>query len=317
MWVSKWEKDNAKRYDVYEYLTMTDPGELVRICKGEYCLRTHDSFKISRRDGKWLWYWYSRGFGGRSAVDYLIKVKGYSFVQAVKEVNRAMEGAEPSFFMEKEEKKKFELPPKSNRSDIVIGYLCSRGIDKELVEILIEQQLIFQHKQYGSVGFVGFDDCGIPAHASYRSTGEVTTKGDYAGSDKRFTFRLENQGADTVRVFESAIDLLSYVSLCRIWGKDWSNESLISTAGVTATRHGEIKLPLALEHYLEKHPDTETVLIHFDSDNAGHKCAMQIKEKLKGKFKVKIVKPKKGEDYNEYLQSEKGIAKEEKTCNCR
>ncbi len=35
------------------------------------------SLKIS--NGKWIWW--SRGIGGRSALDYLIKVKGYSFLE--------------------------------------------------------------------------------------------------------------------------------------------------------------------------------------------------------------------------------------------
>ena len=165
--------------------------------------------------------------------------------------------------------------------------------------------------EFGSVVFIGFDDNGEAAHASYRSTGYNHAKGDYRGSDKRFAFRLENEHADTVRVFESAIDLLSYICLCRKWGKAWCHESLISTAGVTASRNGYVKLPLALEHYLEKYPYTETILVHFDNDKAGQRCAMQIKEKLNGPYKVKIIKPKKGKDYNEYLQIEKGMLEEE------
>ena len=311
MWVSEREKQTAKQYDIYQYLSMADPSELVKICRGEYCLRSHDSFKISQKDGKHLWYWYSQGIGGRSAVDYLMKVKGYPFVQAVKEVNRVMACVEPAFFMEKDEPKAFKLPPKSEKNDIITSYLCGRGIDRVLVEKLIEAGMIYQHKQYGSVTFVGFDDEGKPAHAAYRSVGTNGAKGDYAGSDKRFAFRLENENADTVRAFESAIDLLSYVSLCRLWGKSWSNESLISTAGVTASRNDDVKLSLALEHFLATHQGIKTILIHFDSDKAGRRCAMQIKEKLGGMYRVKIIKPKKGKDYNEYLQIEKGLMKEE------
>lgn len=317
MWVSEKEKLAAKEYDVYAYLRIADPGELVRICRGEYCLRSHDSFKISHKDGKWLWYWYSRGIGGRSAVDYLIKVKDYSFVDAVKEVNRAMKGMAPSFFIEEKEKKAFSLPPGSRTNDKVISYLSSRGIDKSLIEDLIAKKMIYQNRRHQSVVFVGFDDQGKPAHASYRATGTSSAKGDFGGSNKAFAFRLEKENADTVRVFESAIDLLSYVTLCRMWEKDYSHESLISTAGIAATRHDEIKLPLALGHYLERHPETENVLLHFDNDHAGRRCAGQIKEKLKQKYRVKFIKANKGKDYNEYLMIEKGLLKEEKACNCR
>ena len=44
-----------------------------------YCTKTHDSLRIS--NGKWCWF--SRGIGGASALDYLIKVNGYSFMEAM------------------------------------------------------------------------------------------------------------------------------------------------------------------------------------------------------------------------------------------
>ena len=31
-----------------------------------------------------MWYWFSKGFGGVNALDYLIKVKEYEFTEAVK-----------------------------------------------------------------------------------------------------------------------------------------------------------------------------------------------------------------------------------------
>lgn len=51
----------------------------MRVGGNVYCTKEHDSLKIS--NGKW--YWWSRGFGGVSALDYLIKVKDYDFVDAV------------------------------------------------------------------------------------------------------------------------------------------------------------------------------------------------------------------------------------------
>ena len=58
------------------YLQTYEPHELKRSGPNEYCTRTHDSLKIS--NGKWCWN--SRGFGGRTALDYLIKVRGMDFV---------------------------------------------------------------------------------------------------------------------------------------------------------------------------------------------------------------------------------------------
>ena len=69
----------VKRMDLLTYLKSYEPYELVRFSGNVYTIKTHDSLKIS--NGKWMWW--SRGIGGRSALDYLIKVKGYAFLDAV------------------------------------------------------------------------------------------------------------------------------------------------------------------------------------------------------------------------------------------
>ena len=69
----------VKQIDLLTYLKNYEPYELVHFSGNTYTTRSHDSLKIS--NGKWMWW--SRGIGGRSALDYLIKVRGYDFVQAV------------------------------------------------------------------------------------------------------------------------------------------------------------------------------------------------------------------------------------------
>lgn len=69
----------VKRMDLLIYLKNYEPYELVHFSGNTYTTRTHDSLKIS--NGKWMWR--SREIGGRSALDYLIKVKDYSFLEAV------------------------------------------------------------------------------------------------------------------------------------------------------------------------------------------------------------------------------------------
>ena len=66
----------AKQMDLLTYLKNYEPYELVKFSGNTYCTRTHDSLKIS--NGKWIWW--SRGIGGRSALDYLIilSAKRYS-----------------------------------------------------------------------------------------------------------------------------------------------------------------------------------------------------------------------------------------------
>ena len=69
----------VKKMDLLTYLRNYEPCELVHFSGNTYTTRTHDSLKIS--NGKWMWW--SRGIGGRTALDYLIKVRGYSFTEAV------------------------------------------------------------------------------------------------------------------------------------------------------------------------------------------------------------------------------------------
>lgn len=67
--------DRAKKMDLLTYLQTYEPQELVHFGGNTYCTREHDSLKIS--NGKWCWF--SRGIGGKTALDYLIKVKELPF----------------------------------------------------------------------------------------------------------------------------------------------------------------------------------------------------------------------------------------------
>jgi len=69
----------AKQMDLLTYLQRCEPYELVRLSSLVYSTKTHDSLKISH--GKWMWW--SRGIGGRSALDYLVKVRAMDCVEAV------------------------------------------------------------------------------------------------------------------------------------------------------------------------------------------------------------------------------------------
>ena len=81
------EITKARQMDLLTYLRRYEPEELIHFSGSTYCTRTHDSLKISNG----MWYWWSRGIGGRSALDYLLLKKwkgrrkrrsnGYSFPQ--------------------------------------------------------------------------------------------------------------------------------------------------------------------------------------------------------------------------------------------
>ena len=85
-----------------------------------YCTAEHDSLKISNDK----WYWWSRGFGGYSALDYLIKVKEYDFVEAVEILTgQTMADWKPPPAPKKDEPKVLLLPPQNKDCNRVIQYL--------------------------------------------------------------------------------------------------------------------------------------------------------------------------------------------------
>ena len=70
----------ANEIDVLTYLMNYEPEELVKVGINNYTTRSHDSLKISNG----MWYWFSKGVGGRSALSYLMNVKDLSFKSAMK-----------------------------------------------------------------------------------------------------------------------------------------------------------------------------------------------------------------------------------------
>lgn len=84
----------VKRMDLLTYLKNYEPQELVHFSGNTYTTRSHDSLKIS--NGKWMWW--SQSIGGRSALDYLIKVRGYSFMEAIEIIAGQAAMHNPFFF---------------------------------------------------------------------------------------------------------------------------------------------------------------------------------------------------------------------------
>ena len=85
--------------DLLTYLRLYETENQLRLRGNVYCTREHDSLKLS--NGKWMWW--SRGFGGSSALDYLTKVKGISFSDAM-EILIGTKATTPSFFMPSQRK---------------------------------------------------------------------------------------------------------------------------------------------------------------------------------------------------------------------
>ena len=91
--------------------------------------------------------------------------------------------------------------------------------------------------------------------------------GEAAGSDKRYSFRIDRAGS-TLHVFESAIDLLSYATIMKMRTGEWRAEPMVSLGGVYApsVNKKQSKLPIALENMTQNQTQINTIALHLDND---------------------------------------------------
>lgn len=147
--------EQARQMDLLSYLQRYEPSNLKRVAGNVYCTKEHDSLKIS--NGKW--YWWSRGFGGVSALDYLIKVREYSFVEAVEMLTGiTADWKPPPVSAPKDEPKVLLLPPRNHDCNRVTDYLFGRGIDLSIIQDCIADGTIFESVKYHNAVFVGKDE---------------------------------------------------------------------------------------------------------------------------------------------------------------
>lgn len=296
----------AKRMDLLTYLREYEPGELVKFSSNTYTTRTHDSLKIS--NGKWMWR--SRGIGGKSALDYLIKVRGMDFVQAVQTI---MGNGSVSFptckNIKSYEEQPLLLPQKSPTTEVVFDYLFGRGIDYEIINHCLEQELIIESLPYHNAVFIGYDENKEPKYAAYRATNQSRIMGDCTGSKKQYSFRLTAENTGEVHLFECAIDLLSYATLMKLEGKDWRQFNLVSLAGVYSPKQKieDSKVPVTLGRLLEKDKTIRRIVLHLDNDIAGRKATKALQTILSDKYEVVDDPPQYGKDVNDFLCKRLGI----------
>jgi len=298
----------AKKIDLLTYLRNCEPQELVHVSGDIYSTRTHDSLKIS--NGKWCWW--SRGIGGRSALDYLIKVNGLSFLEALEQIVGRTAVQPPVFVSsEKPKPKTLSLPEAYPDTDSVEAYLHSRGIDCGIVSFCISTGRIYEShnyikasgKTYINAVFIGFDTDDNIKYATLRGISSGF-RGEATGSDKHYSFNIPaNQPNDTVHLFESAIDLLSYATLLIMDGGDFRQENLLSLAGVYQPKKHieESKVPAALTRFLQDYSHIKKIALRLDNDIAGRMAAKAIMTVLPKQYEVRDIPPPRGKDYNDYL----------------
>ena len=301
-WVTPLQCAEAKRVNTFDFLQARYPDQLCRTASDEYRLAEHDSLVLTPSNGKW--HWKSRQVGGVDPVNFLMKVWGIPYPEAVLEVlgEREAISFQPREPPQKK-RKAFELPPRSPANKTVIAYLMQRGIAKEVIDACIRAGNLYESRgpRHNCV-FVGKDSAGTPRSATLRGI-DTDFKRDASGSEKRHGFCLGTSAIhQRVAVFESPIDALSLATVHRAnpaTERRWRETAYLSLGGTA---------PLALLQHLRDRPNVTAVYLFLDSDRAGREGTTHICKAIESDAQLaRQVReladfpPPFGKDYNEYL----------------
>ena len=315
--VTKQQVAAARRMTAIEFLRRYRADDLVKSStRGEFELKSHDSFKINGESS--LWHWKSRGIGGRSALDYLMHVEGCSFVEAVK----MLCDEQPSFIPQRHEEVErqrppFELPEKSPTTTRVEAYLRCRGISQAVIDHCLQTGILYESLPYHNCVFVGQDAGGTPRYAALRGTYTYGKqfKAEATGSDKRFGFCIEPTAeSKTVAVFEAAIDAMAEMSLAG----DAADKYRLSLGGIYAPEEGrDIHPPAALRELLAQHPQVNRIEFCLDNDPPGRAAAAALARLYGERYQVAVrLPPIEGFDYGDLAQAALEYRTKSKVKNC-
>ena len=276
----------AKQMSAIEFLQRYRAADLVP-CKtrGEYHLKSHDSFKINGTSS--IWHWKSRDIDGKSALDYLVYVEGCSFVEAVQLLCEEVPCYIPMRHEEIElQRQPFVLPSAAPDNRRVVAYLLERGIHREVIADCIRRGDLYESARYHNCVFVGRDEHGQPQYAALRGTYTQGKpfKQEVAGSQKRYGFTLPpSSQSKRVAVFESAIDAMAELSL---HGDDKHRLSLGGIYAPSDNAHHKGKPPAALEEFLRRHPEITEIELCLDNDARGRAASAAIARHYQPRFAI-------------------------------
>ena len=206
------------------------------------------------------------------------------------------------------ESKTLLLPERNDNTNTVIRYLKSRGIHDVIIRYCLENNLLFESRKCHSAVFLGYDRNGIARYGNVRGT-VGNYKGELSGSDKHYSFSIPGR-SNTLHVFESAIDALSYATLELFEGRNWREDHLLSLAGVFVTKRENV-VPVALSRYLEDYPEIQILRLHLDNDAIGRGAAAGIIGGLQDRYQIVDEPPAMGKDVNDQLKMRVGLKRKE------
>ena len=280
------QKEQARRTDLCELLR--SQGEQLKRSGSEYEWRD-GSEKVTIRGNLWFHQYEQKG---GDAIDFVRKYYNKSYPEAMEYL---LGGANGTLVMaesvpRKENAEPFELPPRNDNMRRVYAYLLTkRGIDKEVLNTFARHGMIYESADYHNAVFVGYDQDGVPRHASYRGTGtESTFRGNKPSSTPEHSFHWHGK-SDRLYLFEAPIDMLSYISMHK---DGWQQHSYAAACGVSDR---------VLFQMMKDNPSIKTVCLCLDNDDGGRKAVNRISAKLYAQgIPIEVLVPSH-KDWNEDL----------------
>ncbi|MNW40045.1 DNA primase [compost metagenome] len=287
------QKCRANSVDLVDFLQRQ--GETLVRSGREWRWQRHDSVTVRGN----RWFRHSRKEGGL-AIDFVQQFYDMRFPEAVSwllggeagvEWNQMDKGASP-------ERKAFELPEAHSDMRRVFAYLIKqRLLSREVVAHFAHEKLLYEDAAHHNAVFVGADETGVPRHAHKRGTLSKGKgyRGNVEGSDPRYSFHYLGS-SDRLYVFESPIDLLSFLDL---HPQHWQQHSYVSLDGI-----GEH----AMLHQLSRHSHLQQVVLCLDHDPAGIEATGRLAELLREHSYCQVsVRLPEYKDWNECVKARHSV----------
>jgi hypothetical protein len=261
----------ARKASIVDYLL--DSGKILLKEGHQFRVKNYAGLIVSGN----MWYSHTLSKGGNT-LDFLIEFEHFEFKKAVELLSTGCStGCTPIYESNKVTGGVQLVVPERNTDDKrVLAYLIkTRGLCIDVVIPLIKQGRIYEAMDNHNCIFTGIDEELSIRYAMQRSSiPNSDLKFESKGSDKRYSFSLKGTN-DILCVFESPIDLLSYMSI--YFGSSRLNSHMLSLGGTS---------DIALESYIKRYPGIRKIVFCIDNDKAG----LQAFNSLSGKYSSKSFK---------------------------
>lgn len=240
------EKAKARKANLVEYFR-SKGYKVEKVDNERYKVRGFGGLYIKNEN---CYYCFSAERGGNS-IECLMNELNFDFVNAVKELlNYSTSDLKRNKIINKKEKNHiFKMPELNKDQHRVFAYLNkTRGIDGKLIAELIKNNLLFQTKKFGNIVF------------PYRNFNKEIVGAEIVGTTQTKRFKKIDKNTDDLTaywlqygepkkifVFESPIDLLSFICLNEKEKEFLSNSIFLSMSGL---KYSVVKA--FLEHFRPK-----------------------------------------------------------------